>query len=180
MLETNRLRLRRWMPCHEAPFAAMNADPAVMEYFPATITAQQSATAIAIFEANFETHGYSFWAVEMRHNGEFVGSVGLELYALASDNSEASTLHVAIGWQLAQAYWRQGLAFEAAQAVQAYAKNQLKINEIIAVMAEKNQRSISVCERLGMLRDANQQHTDANFPAGHPLAPQALYRLRLR
>jgi len=34
-LETERLLLRRWKPEDRAPFARINSDPAVMEYFPA-------------------------------------------------------------------------------------------------------------------------------------------------
>lgn len=34
-LETIRLRLRQWRDADRAPFAALNADPEVMEYFPA-------------------------------------------------------------------------------------------------------------------------------------------------
>lgn len=180
LLETARLRLRRWQLADILPFAAMNADPAVMEYFPATITLEQTQLAIDIFEAHFAMHGFSFWAVEMKGSGDFVGNVGLEPYDLLGNDGDAPTPHVAIGWQLARAYWGQGLALEAAQAVRDYAKNHLKLNEIIAVMAEKNARSLRVCERLGMVRDASKPAMDPNFPMGHPLSSQVLYRLALR
>lgn len=176
-METPRLRLRRWRPGDAAPYAALNADPEVMAYFPATITPEQARLAIDIFEANFDRLGYSFWAVEHRETGAFVGSVGLEPYELQRVGDERPLRAVAIGWQLARAFWGQGLALEAAQAVCAFAKNRLKLNEIIAVMAEENQRSIGVCERLGMVRDTAHSPLDPHFPAGHPLKPQVLYRL---
>jgi len=34
-LDTARLRLRQWREADREPFAAMNADPVVMEFFPA-------------------------------------------------------------------------------------------------------------------------------------------------
>jgi RimJ/RimL family protein N-acetyltransferase len=179
-METPRLLLRRWLARDAAPYAALNADPEVMAFFPATITAEQSGLAIDIFEANFERLGYSFWAVEEINSGTFVGSVGLENYDLQGVNGGEPRTEVAIGWQLARAFWGQGLASEAAQAVCAFAKNQLKLNEIIAIMAEKNERSIAVCERLGMVRDTAHSPLDPHFPPGHPLKPQALYRLSFK
>lgn len=180
MLETARLRLRRWLPADAAVFAAMNADPAVMEYFPAAISLEQTRTVIGLFEESFEKYGYGFWVVELKDGGAFVGSVGLEPYDLVANNREAATPDVAIGWQLAREHWGQGFAFEAAQAVRDFAKNQLKLNEIVCLMALQNKRSIRLCERLGMVSDTSQPHEDPNFPVGHPLKPRALYRLALR
>lgn len=42
MLQTERLRLRLWQEDDLEPFARMNADPRVMEFFPATLSRQQS------------------------------------------------------------------------------------------------------------------------------------------
>ena len=39
-LTTARLRLRRWRPEDLPPYAAMNADPRVREYFPKVLTAE--------------------------------------------------------------------------------------------------------------------------------------------
>jgi RimJ/RimL family protein N-acetyltransferase len=38
-LHTDRLLLRRWRPDDRAPFAAINADPRVMEWFQGPLTA---------------------------------------------------------------------------------------------------------------------------------------------
>ncbi|HYJ20923.1 MAG TPA: GNAT family N-acetyltransferase, partial [Solirubrobacterales bacterium] len=40
-LSTPRLALRRWRPSDRGPFAALNADPEVMEHFPDTLTREQ-------------------------------------------------------------------------------------------------------------------------------------------
>ena len=42
-LQTERLLLRRWRPADLEPFAAINADPEVMEYFPATYSRAETA-----------------------------------------------------------------------------------------------------------------------------------------
>ena len=41
-LTTDRLLLRQWRDSDREPFAALNADPAVMEHFPALQTREQS------------------------------------------------------------------------------------------------------------------------------------------
>ena len=41
-LTTERLLLREWRDADREPFAAMNADPQVMEHFPATLTRAES------------------------------------------------------------------------------------------------------------------------------------------
>jgi RimJ/RimL family protein N-acetyltransferase len=40
--ETPRLLLRQWRAADREPFAALNADPAVMAHFPAPLTRQES------------------------------------------------------------------------------------------------------------------------------------------
>lgn len=176
MLETPRLRLRRWLPRDEAPFAAMNADPEAMQYFPALITPEQSRMAIGMFEANFEKHGYSFWAVELKDDHAFVGSIGLEPYDLKLNSGEIRASHVAIGWQLVRAYWGQGLAFEATQAVMEDAANRIHLDEVIAVTHESNLRSARLCERLDMQCDRNSPIDDRTRALGHPLRRQLVYR----
>ena len=40
--QTRRLELRQWQQNDRSPFAALNADPQVMEFFPATLDRIQS------------------------------------------------------------------------------------------------------------------------------------------
>jgi RimJ/RimL family protein N-acetyltransferase len=56
-LQTARLRLRRWTEADHEPFAALNADPVVMEYFPDLLTRQQSNSLIEGIESDFEHPG---------------------------------------------------------------------------------------------------------------------------
>jgi RimJ/RimL family protein N-acetyltransferase len=37
-IRTSRLLMRRWLPADREPFAAMNADPRVREFFPSTMS----------------------------------------------------------------------------------------------------------------------------------------------
>ena len=53
-LRTDRLCLRRWLPADRVPFAALNADPRVMEYFLAALSRQESDALAACIEAHFD------------------------------------------------------------------------------------------------------------------------------
>src|SRR3954469_13098280 len=72
-LQTERLFLRRWQPTDLAPFAALNADPSVNEFLPAPSTRGQSDELAARIDANFDQHGFGFWAVEVRGAAPFIG-----------------------------------------------------------------------------------------------------------
>src|SRR5262245_40017915 len=75
---TERLRLRQWRPEDRAPFAALNADPRVMEFFPAPLQREASDAVVARWQARMDERGWGLWATEIRESGEFIGFVGLQ------------------------------------------------------------------------------------------------------
>lgn len=77
MLETSRLILRRWLPGDVVPFAAMNADDDVMEFFPRKFSHEQTVDMVATIESDFDSEGFGLWAVEIKATGEFIGYTGL-------------------------------------------------------------------------------------------------------
>src|SRR4051794_17605328 len=109
MLRTERLVLRAWRDDDREPFAAMNADPAVMEHFPALLTRAESDAAVDRYRAHFAREGFGLWALETE-TAAFIGFAGLSRPAFRPDVVE-------IGWRLARPYWGHGLATEAAIAV---------------------------------------------------------------
>lgn len=54
MIRTERLRLRPWTDGDRDPFAALNADPLVMEHFPARLSREESDALVDRIEAGFE------------------------------------------------------------------------------------------------------------------------------
>lgn len=65
MLYTDRLILRRWRDHDLMPFATLNADSRVMEFFPKCLTRAESDDLVARIEERFEQRGYGFWAVQV-------------------------------------------------------------------------------------------------------------------
>ena len=57
------------------PFAAMNADPTVMEYFPATLSRDKSDALAERIDSDIQRLGYGFWAAEIPGEAAFIGFV---------------------------------------------------------------------------------------------------------
>ena len=171
-LRTPRLLLRRWRESDRAPFAAMNADPAVMEHFPSPMTRAESDAFARRIEAAFEEQGFGLWAVEVSASGEFAGFTGLAPVRFEAPFAPA----VEIGWRLAVPAWGHGYATEAATAALSFAFDELQCPEVVAFTAVENERSIQVMRRLGMTRDPVDDFDHPSVADGS-LRRQVLYRM---
>jgi RimJ/RimL family protein N-acetyltransferase len=173
-LETQRLKLRRWCSGDREPFAELNADPEVMEHFPAVLSRTQSDDLIEAIEAGFEVRGFGLWALETRGGGEFIGFTGLSVPAFEAHFMPA----VEVGWRLARSAWGKGYATEAARAALAFGFDEVGLEEVVSFTVPGNRRSRAVIERLGMSHDPAGDFDHPGLPAGHPQRHHVLYRLR--
>jgi RimJ/RimL family protein N-acetyltransferase len=173
-LETNRLLLRRWRPSDRAPFAALNADPRVLECFPSTLTTAESDAMVDRIEAHFAEKGFGLWAVEGPEVAEFIGFIGLSTPRFDAHFTPC----VEIGWRLAYEHWGHGYATEGAKATLAYGFQNLKLPEIVSMTAVGNQRSRNVMEKLGMIHNPSDDFDHPLLPVGHPITPHVLYRVQ--
>lgn len=171
-LETARLLLRHWRESDREPFAAMNADPAVMEFFPALQSRAASDASVDAWQTELEERGWSNWAVELRSTRQFIGFVGLSVPRRVLPFSPC----VEVGWRLARAHWGRGYATEAARAVLRFGFERLALPEIVSFTAVPNVRSRAVMERIGM-RDTHQDFEHPAVPEGSPLRAHCLYRI---
>ena len=151
MFETERLILRQWREDDFPLFCEMNADPEVMSFFPATLSKQQSARLFNKLQAMISDKGWGWWAVELKSNGDFIGTAGLMPVSFESWFTPATE----IGWRLRKVYWRYGYATEAASAILGFARQQLQLSRVVSFTACQNIPSIGVMEKLGMHRFNN-------------------------
>jgi RimJ/RimL family protein N-acetyltransferase len=172
-LRTDRLYLRPWHAADAAPFAAMNADPRVMEHFPALLSRAESDARIASIQAHFDQHGFAQWAVEIPGVTPFAGFIGLSIPRFEAHFTPC----VEIGWRLAAEYWGRGYAIEGARAAAAAGFEHLQLSEIVSFTVPANLRSRRVMEKLGMTHDAKDDFDHPSLPARHPLRRHVLYRL---
>ncbi|WP_260617190.1 GNAT family N-acetyltransferase [Microbispora hainanensis] len=171
-IRTERLVLRRWREDDKEPFAALNADPVVMEHFPATLSREDSDALAERIEAGFDEHGFGLWAVEA--DGEFIGFTGLSVPRFTAPFTPC----VEIGWRLARSAWGRGYATEAARASLEDGFGRAGLTEVVSFTAVQNVRSQAVMRRLGMTHDPADDFDHPALPAGHPLRRHVLYRIR--
>ncbi len=174
-LRTKRLWLRQWRESDCVPFAAMNADPVVMEHFPSTLTSDQSGEFVDRMTAHLDEHGWGLWATEVVDTGEFIGFIGL--WAAGFDPFKSEEL-VEVGWRLTRSAWGNGYATEGARAALAHAFDVLGLTELVSFTSATNIRSQAVMERIGMTRDPSGDFEHPRLPSDHPLRPHVLYRIR--
>jgi RimJ/RimL family protein N-acetyltransferase len=170
--ETERLCLRQWLVEDYEPFAALNADPRVMEFFPALLDRAASDFMADYCHSLIAERGWGFWAVERKDTREFIGFVGLHTPAPELPFSPC----VEIGWRLAYQHWRRGFATEAAKASLRIGFDTLGLSEIVSFTVPQNLRSRAVMERIGM-HNAHENFEHPLVPNGHPLRLHCLYRL---
>jgi RimJ/RimL family protein N-acetyltransferase len=173
VIVTERLILRPFEPRDTDAFAAINADPEVMRYFPSTLTPEETVQSLERNAARVARQGFSFSAAELRATGEFAGFLGLAV----PDFDVHFMPCVEIGWRLAARFWNRGLATEGALACLEFAWNQLGLKEVVAYTTQSNAPSRRVMEKIGMTYDPAGDFIYPRLPQGHPLGPQVLYRI---
>ncbi|HET8958254.1 MAG TPA: GNAT family N-acetyltransferase [Microcella sp.] len=166
-------RLRAWRDSDRAPFAAMNANPEVMRFFPSLRSRDESDAFVDRIVAQHQADGWGLWALEVE--GRLAGYVGFARATFPAPFTPA----VEIGWRLDTWAWGRGAASTAARRVLA-AASEFGIDEVLSFTAALNRPSITVMERIGMVRDPAGDFEHPNVAEGHPLRPHVLYRWRPR
>ena len=173
-LRTERLLLRDWRDADLEPFAALNADPEVMQHFRGTLTREQSDAFAERIRGKLRENGWGLWAVEVIDGPPFIGFVGL-----AEQTFEAHfTPAIEVGWRLARESWGHGYAPEAARAVVDFAFTELGLDEIVSITTVGNVKSRRVMAKIGMTHDPADDFEYPLLDEGHPLRPSVVYRLR--
>ena len=176
VIRTERLVLRGWQDEDRDAFAALNADPEVMEHFVAVYDRVRSDAEAEVMAANLVHDGWGQWAVTLPEDDRFLGFTGLDVVDFPASWTPATE----IGWRFARHAWGHGYATEAAQAVLSYAFLELSLDEVVSFTATTNLRSQRVMERLGMHHDPADDFDHPRVPAGHHLRRHVLYRLSRR
>ena len=173
MLTTPRLRLRLWRDEDLEPFAALNADPRVREFFPSVQTRDESADSMQFIREHWQRRGFGLWAVEVLGGAPFIGFIGLSVPSFDAPFMPC----VELGYRLAFEHWGNGYATEGSRAAIEFAFTAIALPEIVAMTAVDNERSRRVMERLGMKRNPLDDFDHPNIGAGHRLRRHVLYRL---
>ena len=166
----NLIVLRQWRDSDLDLYAAMNADPEVMRYFPSPLSREQSEASLARQRSLIQQRGWGLWALEV--DGDFAGFTGLAIPGFEAPFMPC----VEVGWRLRREYWGQGVAYRGALQALEYGFTILKLSEILSFTAAVNLPSRRLMERLGFVHDAASDFQHPSIPVGHKLRHHVLYR----
>ena len=145
-LETRRLRLRLFTLDDLPVMFKLNSDPDVIKY--ADTPARDLQEARQRLEqgplSDYEKYGYGRFAVEWKETGKVIGFCGIK-YLPEIDLPE-------VGFRYLKEYWGRGIGTEAARVCVDFARDDLKIKKLIALIIPENTASIRVAEKLGMTK----------------------------
>ena len=170
-LVTERLILRTWREEDRAPFAAMNADPVVMQHYPETLTEAESNAIVDRLEQTYAETGMTLFAVEEQASGRFIGMIGLKPVADQLPIAPA----IELGWRLAADVWGQGLATEGARAVVRLGFDEFGLDRLLAFTTPRNAASRRVMQKIGLVRDTQADFDHPALPPDHPLLRHVVY-----
>ncbi len=146
-LETKRLRLRWFTPGDVQAMFEMSSDPEVIRY-------AESKPLESLEEArqrlesgplsDYRKYGYGRFALELKETGQVIGFCGIK-YLPEIDLPE-------IGYRLLREFWGQGYGTEAARACVDFAREDLRLKKLVALIMAENSASIRIAEKLGMTR----------------------------
>ena len=163
MIETERLILRRWRDSDRPAFAAICADPEVMQWLGGVLNREQADERIDRVEATFERLGYGRFLIERKSDAMFLGWCGV---MPCHESVTPIAGQPEMGWRLIRAAWGEGFASEAARAALDDAFERLGMPEVLAYTSPTNLRSQAVMKRLGMTREPLRDFEHPNITEG--------------
>jgi len=143
-LETPRLVMRQLTHADVEPMFAYASDPEVSRYVSWTAHEPPAETArfIEFTLTKYRAGDVSDWAIEHRHDGRMIGTIGFVWWL--PDHAR-----VELGYAMHRNYWGQGLMSEAVAVVAAFGFARMNLNRIEARIIPANTGSRRVLEKNG-------------------------------
>ena len=146
ILETKRLLLRRFVTNDLDDLFKFYSDPDVIRYIPDAPRSYEETREELEWHRNGhpEFSELGLWATIYKETGQFIGRCGLLPWTIDGQHE------VEVAFAFAKAYWGQGLATEAAQALVHYGFEHLGLSRLICLIDHDNEGSIKVATKIGM------------------------------
>ncbi|MEL7269579.1 MAG: GNAT family N-acetyltransferase [Bacteroidota bacterium] len=168
---SGRLGFRAWNENDYEPFAAMNSNESVMEYFPKALSKEESNNFIDKINTMFKEHGYGLYAVDELQTNEFIGFIG---FSHPSFDLGIPGL-IEIGWRIREEKWNQGFATEGAKTCLQFGFDQLNFKDIYSFTSKVNTKSERVMQKIGMNKVKEFEHP--KIKSGSHLKTHVLYKI---
>jgi ribosomal-protein-alanine N-acetyltransferase len=146
ILKTQRLVLRRLVMEDLNDLYALYSDPEIRRYFPEGVLTLEETQEELEWHMNGhpDNSDLGLWATIHKETGKFIGRCGLLPWTIGGRGE------VEIAYLLDKAFWHQGLATEAANALLRYGFEKLKLSRLICLIAPDNRAAQRVAEKIGM------------------------------
>ena len=155
ILETERLILREYTAEDFGALYAIVGDAETMKHFPKPYDERGTKYWISWSEDHYKNHGFGFWAVILKETGELVGNCGLTMQNIDGEQLPE------VGYHINKAYWRQGIAKEAAAAVRDWAFRNTSYPAVYSYMTKENEASVKTAASMGMKKTG--EYTDDHY-----------------
>ena len=148
VLETERLRLRELVPGDAEALFAVFSDPQVMAGHgtPVYKDVDEAHKLIAWYAGAFSEKRALRWAITQRGSDTVLGTCGY--HKITANHHRAE-----IGYELASAYWRQGIMSEAVWAVVRFGLAEMGFHRIEANVDPANPASANLLRKVGFTED---------------------------
>ena len=152
MLETARLRLRRFRRDDVDAVFAIISDAIAMKYYPKTFDRNDAEEWVERNFRRYAEYGYGFCAVTLKDADEMIGDCGIIRQEIDGK------VELEVGYHLRRDHWGHGYATEAAKACMGYAFRDLGAEKVISLIRPENLPSRRVAERNGMKIERQIEH----------------------
>ena len=144
VLETARLKLRRFRDDDASAVFAIIGDRVAMQFYPKTFNREDAKQWITRNQRRYREDGYGLFAVTLKDSEEVIGDCGI-----IKQNVEGTTA-MEVGYHFRRDQWGQGYATEAARACMGFAFESFGADRVISLIRPENVPSRRVAERNGM------------------------------
>lgn len=162
LLETPRLRLRRFTARDLANMRELESDPEVVRFTPMAMPLPPERTEARLRDVIAKQATRSplgVWACETKQASDFVGWFML----LKLDERDPE-----LGFMLVRRQWGKGYATEAARRLVEYGIHELGHGAILATVQRENTASAKILEKLGFQRTGTRTEAAASGEGGAP------------
>lgn len=144
VLETERLRLRHFMPGDIAALEAVLGDPIAMQWYQAPFDHDGVTAWIERNINRYQREGHGLWAMILKSSGELIGDCGCVIQEVEGKDA------IEIAYHVRRDLWGNGYATEAARACIEFAFNKLGAQRVISMIRPGNVNSRRVAEKNGL------------------------------